>query len=110
LDFKCTNMKKTTFKLKTADGLSVLDVRGTLTFTQAPEFKNHLLEWIKKEGELVLRLKDVDMMDTSALQLIYAIKTAFKESNRTLKIEPPSNIDLTQLLTRTGFINLLTSN
>jgi anti-anti-sigma factor len=101
-------MKKTTFKLKTANDMTILDVRGSLTFTQASEFRSHLLEWIKKEGELVLRLKGVDMMDTSALQLLYALKMTLKANNRNLKIEQPDHQEFMQLLTRTGFIALLT--
>jgi anti-anti-sigma factor len=101
-------MKKTTFRLKSTGGVTVLEAHGAITIGEVQNFREHILKWIGKEGELVLNLKDVDALDTSALQLIYALKTAIKANNRKLKIEQPDNQEFVQLLTRTGFITLLT--
>jgi anti-anti-sigma factor len=100
-------MKKTSFKLKTTGGVIVLEAHGIITVAESNDFRNHIIKMIDKEGELVLNLKDVEAMDTSALQLIYALKTALRANNRKLKIEQPNNQELVQLLSRTGFINLL---
>ena len=96
---------KTEFEIrKTKHAGAALLVKGDLTVRCSIEFKERLTElaMATTRGVPEISLKDVTVIDVSAIQLLHAAKQEFFKGGYKMSVVWPDNEVLNTLITKTG--------
>lgn len=64
----------------------VVELRGVYDIARAREFHAQALEWCKSTGDLVLDCAGAERTDTSAVQILLALKGAVEQSGRKFEL------------------------
>jgi anti-anti-sigma factor len=90
----------------TDDGLR-LAVGGEFTIATSDTIKRELVASSSREGNEILDLRNVSMMDAVGIQLAYAWKKALKKNNRTGIVICPELETIKDLFVKTGITQIL---
>lgn len=100
---------KTEFKITKDKSKITLKVKGDLVAKSSEQFKEHLQQLLEKTAARELSLKEVSVMDVSALQLIKSFKAELAGDVSSMLILPPNSNDLIGLLDKTGLVGIIQS-
>lgn len=87
----------------TKDQAEQLILSGELSFNHILQIKDELMGYKDINSEMILHIKDIDILDLSFIQLLISLK----KQNPHFSIRLESNDDFKELISESGFYNYL---
>jgi len=102
-DIKYKLIIKPEFKIKKQkSGACQMTVKGDLTAQYSKDFKGQLQKCVEQGSNFDISLKDVSVLDVTALQLLQSVRNDLKSIEKILSITPPKNESVMELLRKCG--------
>ncbi len=103
-------MKKKNYKIDISGDKSgakgIIQLEGDLSIINSKEIYEELKVSYNKFNHLTLKLKDVDNLDLSVVQLLYAIESEYSKKDKTVVIEAELDAEFKELFGKAGFEKL----
>ncbi len=102
-----TNKAKTSTTKKQPAKASKHEVKltGALTIENASDIKKRLLAGIKKQGELIIRGDDIEKVDLTVVQLLFAARQSAMRMGKPVAFNLSVDNDTKQLLDNAGLFD-----
>lgn len=98
-----------TFKIDHKNNQGVIEIvlTGQLTINTIDKIMAKMKEIIVKPSEVSIQVEDVENMDLTFIQLIFAIKNSGKKEKYKVEVSFDLSEELTSLITNAGFQKIL---
>jgi anti-anti-sigma regulatory factor len=90
--------------MEAGQGPTVINLDASLTVDKASSLKEELSAALSGAGNILLNLSEVEELDLSCLQVIYAARTQAKASGKTLHLSSPAREHVVARLAACGFL------
>ncbi len=97
-------------KHKEVDGETDITLSGQLTINVIIKLVDEIKDLLKNASNVNIHVKEVENMDLTFIQMLFAIKNSGKKENFKVKVDMDLSEELTLLIKNAGFYNTLNLN